>query len=218
MYTPLASCEEYQEPKPQLTLVIPAKLEPVDYRILTYLFQGIKTAKIASRLGRSLAEIARRIDRTAFRQAQAEVEAGVVKSILQASAAEPTTMAKAAAPGAMRQVVKLSSTCQDPRTRLQASKTVLTYAGIEPPRRIEVTTPERILDQMTADELARFAAHRIWPERFRELLRAFLPAPGQPPASETIIEATATPHVEEPEADESEVGADTAYDGDDDPK
>lgn len=216
MYTPLASCEEYQEPRPQLLLVVPAKLEPVDYRILTYLFQGIKTARIASRLGRSLQEIAKRIDRTAFRQAQAEVEAGVVKAILSASAAEPVTMAKAAAPGAMRQVVKLSSTSQDPRTRLSASRTVLQYAGVEPPKRIEVTTPERVLDQMTADELARFAERRVWPERFRELLRAFLPAPGQPHPhpGETIIEAQATLVVDEPEADESDVGRDTAYDED----
>src|SRR5262244_2053242 len=214
MWTPLARCEEYQEPKPALVLVVPARLEPVDYRILTYLFQGIKAAKIASRLGRSLAEVSKRIDRTAFRQLQAEVEAGVVKSILEAKAAEPVTMAKAAAPGAMRQVVKLSSHCQDPRTRLNASKTVLQYAGVEPPHRIEVTTPERVLDQMTAEELARFAAHRIWPERFRDLLRAFLPAPSEDVSrrpGEAVVETTAT-HVDEPEADERVVGSRTAYD------
>lgn len=212
MYTPLSRCEEYEEPRPTLLVVVPAKLEPVDYRILTYLFQGLKTARIASRLGRPLAEIAKRIDRTAFRQLQAEVEAGVVKSILEARATEPTTMAKAAAPGAMRQVVKLSSTSQDPRTRLSASRTVLQYAGVEPPRRIEVTTPERVLDQMTAEELARFAERRVWPERFREMLRAFLPAPAGSRPSETIIEAAATKVVDEPDADEAEVGSETAYD------
>jgi len=212
MWTPLARCEEYRPPEPKLLLVIPSKLEPVDYRILTWLFQGVKTARIASRLGRPLAEIARRIDRTAFRQLQAEVEAGVVKAILSASAAEPVTMAKAAAPGAMKQVVRLSNTSQDPRTRLAASKSILQYAGVEPPRRVEITTPERVLDQMTADELARFAERRVWPERFRELLRAFLPAPGAPAASETVIEAKATVVADDVEADEQDVGAETAYD------
>lgn len=216
MYTPLSSCAEYEEPRPALLLVVPAKLEPVDYRIVTWLFMGMKTARIASRLGRPLAEVAKRIDRTAFRQLQAEIEAGVVKAILEARSAEPVTMAKAAAPGAMRQVVKLSTTSQDPRTRLHASRTVLQYAGVEPPKRIEVTTPERVLDQMTAEELARFAERRVWPERFRDLLRAFLPAPqGQHrPAGETIIEAETRPVVDEPEADEVEVGRETAYDED----
>src|SRR5262245_9310708 len=138
MWTPLARCEEYRPPEPKLLLVIPSKLEPVDYRILTWLFQGIKTARIASRLGRPLAEIARRIDRTAFRQLQAEVEAGVVKAILSASAAEPVTMAKAAAPGATRQVVRLSDTAQAPETRLASFKSCTQYAGVGRVRGVEV--------------------------------------------------------------------------------
>ncbi len=212
MYAPLSRCAEYQPPRPTLHLVIPAKLEPVDYRILTYLFQGWKTPRIATRLHRPLIEITTRIERFAFRRLQADVEAGVVKGIMAASATEPITVAKAAAPSAMRQVVKLSTTSQDPRTRLQASKAVLSYAGVEPPHRIEITTPERLLDQMTAEELARFATRRIWPERFRELLRAFLPAPGAKPG-ETVVEATATPvPSEEPLVDETIIGTKTAYD------
>src|SRR5262249_60398529 len=76
MWTPLARCEEYRPPEPKLLLVIPSKLEPVDYRILTWLFQGVKTARIASRLGRPLAEVARRIDRTPCPQPQPPVEPG----------------------------------------------------------------------------------------------------------------------------------------------
>lgn len=214
MYTPLARCPEYEEPRPTLQVPIPTKLEPVDYRILTYLFQGLKTPKIASTLGRSLAEVAARVDRYAFRRLQSEVEAGVVKSILTASGTEPVTLAKAAAPGSMRQIVKLSSTCHDPRTRLQASKAVLSYAGVEPPTRIEITTPERILDQMTAEELARFAERRIWPERFRDLLRAFLPAP-EPPPGQRAIDVTPTraaPPPDDQPPDETTLGEETAYD------
>lgn len=215
MWTPLSQCAEYLPPPPRLHVVVPAALQPVDYRILTYLFQGLRTAKIASLLGRSVLEIAARIERFAFRRLQAEVEAGVVKGIMAASTTEPVTLAKAAAPSAMRQVVKLAHTSQDPRTRLHASKAVLSYAGVEPPRRIEITTPERILDQMTAAELARFAEQRLWPERFRDLLRAFLPAP--PAAAPPPIETTARPVALEPSADdERQVGAETAYDDDPD--
>jgi hypothetical protein len=218
MWTPLAECAEYDPPRPSAAPPpIRAALEPVDYRILTYLFQGLKTGKIATKLGRSTLEVAARIDRFAFRRLQAEVEAGVVKGIMAASTTEPVTLAKAAAPSAMRQVVKLAHTSQDPRTRLHASKAVLSYAGVEPPRRIEITTPERVLDQMTAEELARFAERRIWPERFRDLLRAFLPAPKDvtPPALET----TARPVPPAPEAggdDERHLpgGRHTAYDPD----
>jgi hypothetical protein len=212
-YTPLSRVPEFAPApsRPPASSVIPARLEPVDYRILTYLFQGRKRAQIARTLARPLAEIVARMDRHAFRRLQAEVEAGVVKAILAASATEPVTLAKAAAPTAMRQVVKLSTTSQDPRTRLQASKAVLSYAGVEPPHRIEVTTPERILDQMTAEELARFAERRIWPERFRDVLRAFLPAPPAP-AAPAAIDVTPTPPHEEPPTDERHLGSRTAYD------
>jgi hypothetical protein len=210
MYTPLSRVREYQAPRSVTSSVIPSRLEPVDYRILTYLFQGMKILRIAVKLRRPQAEIAARIDRHAFRRLQADVEAGVVKGIIAASATEPITLAKAAAPAAMRQVVKLSGTCQDPRTRLQASKAVLSYAGVEPPTRIEVTTPERILDQMTAAELARFAERRVWPERFRELLRAFLPAPAAP-SGETIVEATVALPDDEP-PDETAIRPDSRPD------
>jgi hypothetical protein len=210
MYTPLSRVREYEPPKPVLSAPIPARLEPVDYRILTYLFRGWKTLRIATKLKRPVSEVAARIDRHVFRRLQADVEGGVVRGIITAATTEPATIAKAAAPAAMRQIVKLSATCQDPRTRLHAAKSVLTYAGVEPPARIEVTTPERILDQMTAEELARFAAHKVWPERFRDLLRAFLPAPTQPAPGETIIEARVIRADDEP-VDEDQVGSATAY-------
>jgi len=202
--------KEYEPPRLVVHAPVPAKLEPVDYRILTLLFRGWKTPRIAVAVHRPLGEIAARIDRHAFRKLQADVEGGVVRGIINASATEPQTIAKAAAPTSMRQIVKLSHTSQDPRTRLQASKAILTYAGVEPPTRIEVTTPERVLDQMTAEELARFAAHRIWPERFRELLRAFLPAPAPKPG-ETVVEATATPVDDDDPLDEDAIGSATAY-------
>jgi hypothetical protein len=217
MYTPLARCDEYEPPRPTLAVPIPAKLEPVDYRILTLLFQGQKSTKIATKLRMPLREVIARQDRYTFRRLQAEVEAGVVKSILQASATEPAVLAKAAAPSAMRSVVKLSATCPDYRTKLQASKAVLSYAGVEPPTRIEVTTPERILDQMTAEELARFAERRVWPERFRDLLRAFLPAPSPPPAAIDVTPSPIPVAEEEPPVDERHVGTATAYDPDPDP-
>jgi hypothetical protein len=214
MWAPLTQCDEFRPPSvvDEATLCVPAtRLEPVDYRILTLLFRGWKTGRIAKVLRRSLGEVAARVDRSVFRKLQAEVEAGVVQQILVTSGTEPVTIAKAAAPAAMRRIVKLSSHSQDPRVQLGASKSVLQYAGVEPPRRLEITTPDRVLDQMTASELARFATERIWPERFRDLLRAFLPGPAPTPA-ETLIETTATPAPEtDGGEDEAQVGRETAY-------
>lgn len=90
---------------------------------------------------------------------------------------EPNQIAKAAASDAMRRIIRQSQIERDPRTRLAANKTVLQYAGVEPPKRLEITTPDRVLEQMTASELEQLAEHRLWPARFKEVLRAFLPAP-----------------------------------------
>src|SRR5262249_48207672 len=84
--------------------------------------------------------------------------------------------AKASAPDAMRRIVRQAQAERDPRTRLAANQAVLKYAGVEPPRRLEITTPDRVIEQMTAAELEDLAERRVWPARFREVLRAFLPA------------------------------------------
>lgn len=168
-------------------------LEPVDYRILHLRFAGHPESAIADDIGRSIEEVKVRITRPSFLQTQADVEKGVLATIIKQGEFEPTTIAKAAAPAAMRRIIEQSERERDPRTRLAANKTVLQFAGTEPPKRLEITTPDRVIEQMTPAELEDLAERRVWPSRFREVLRAFLPAPAirQPPAR-VILDIT--PH------------------------
>jgi hypothetical protein len=163
------------DPPPPFTVT--EALEPVDYRILHLRFAGHPEPSIADDIGRSVEEVKARIARPSFLQTQAEVEKGVLNTIIKQGEFEPTTIAKAAAPSAMRRIIAQSERERDPRTRLAANKTVLQYAGTEPPKRLEITTPDRVIEQMTAQELEDLAERRVWPARFREVLRAFLPAP-----------------------------------------
>jgi hypothetical protein len=155
----------------------PEKLEPVDYRILHFRFLGWGEERIAVALERPASEIQERARRQAFIEVQTEVERGVLQAIIKQGEYEPTQIAKAAAPDAMRRIVRQSASERDPRTRLAANVRVLQFAGVEPPRKLEITTPDRVLEQMTPGELEQLADHRLWPARFKEVLRAFLPAP-----------------------------------------
>jgi hypothetical protein len=48
-----------------------------------------------------------------------------------------------------------------------------------------------VIEQMTPAELEDLAERRVWPARFREVLRAFLPAPvPRLPAAQTTVDVT----------------------------
>jgi hypothetical protein len=210
MRAPIFSGTPYPGPARDVpaSFKITEQLEPVDYRILHLRFTGANELTIASSIERSLEEVKERIARPAFLQTQAEVEKGVLATIIKQGEFEPTSIAKAAAPAAMRRIIQQSERERDPRTRLAANKTVLQYAGTEPPKRLEITTPDRVIEQMTAAELEDLAERRVWPARFREVLRAFLPAPlvrlPEPRHAEKPIDVT--PRVnEEPPSGESAI-------------
>jgi hypothetical protein len=159
---------------PEAFLAVPINLEPVDYRILTLLFQGKRVEQIAGQMGRSREEILARSERPRFKHLQGQVEKGIVERVARAGEFEPVTVARASASGAMRRIVAQSKTAIDPRVYLAANKEVLRMAGCEPPKRIEITTPDKVLDQMTPAELEHFAATREWPTRFKEDLQQFI--------------------------------------------
>jgi len=162
------------------------ELEPIDYRILHLEFLGRTPQEIARALKRT--DIEERLDNPAYQAIRKQTEEGLLQQIIRAGDFEPLTIAKANAPKAMQRIVQQSERERDPRTRLAANQTVLKYAGIEPPRKVEITTPDRVIDQMTAQELEDLATRRLWPARFKEVLRAFLPAP----PSQTVVDVTPT--------------------------
>jgi hypothetical protein len=185
MYAPLSRCPErsteqlddVEDDATRRFQILEDALEPVDYRLLHLLFTGRPRHELQEDTGRSAEEIEARISRRRFLQVQSEVEKGVLDRIIRLGTWEPTTLAKAASSGAMKRIIDISCRERDPRTRLNANKAVLQYAGVEPPQRLEITTPDRVIEQMTAEELEALAERKVWPGRFKEVLRAFLPAP-----------------------------------------
>jgi hypothetical protein len=178
MYSALDDTDEWldegelsPEPSPEH---IPVELEPVDYRILTLLFKGERMEGIAEILHRTRAEVAARASRPRFLHLQRQVEKGVVERVTRSGEFEPVSVAKASATAAMQRIIQQSKTVQDPRVFLAANKEVLRMAGCEPPKRIEITTPDKVLDQMTPAELEHFAATREWPTRFQDQLAQFM--------------------------------------------
>lgn len=193
MHAPIFKGRPWVDPEQEVGFRILANsLEPVDYRLLHLRFAGLSDDACAEDIGRSVVEVKARISRTRFLAVQADIEKGVLDRIIRQGEYEPTTVAKAAAPDAMRRIVAQSIRERDPRTRLQANKAVLQYAGVEPPKRLEITTPDRVIEQMTAAELEDLAERRVWPARFKEVLRAFLPAaiPGQVPPRHAVVDMT----------------------------
>lgn len=183
-----------------------AALEPIDYRILHFQFLGRTPAEIARALKRDQDDIDARLARPAYQAMRRQTEESLLQQIIKAGDFEPLSIAKAHAPKAMQRIVQQSERERDPRTRLAANQTVLKYAGIEPPRRLEITTPDRVLDQMTASELEDLAERRLWPARFKEVLRAFLPAP----RTAEPIDVTPVKRAEEdPGPQGNQIGADS---------
>jgi hypothetical protein len=158
------------------TELVPSELEPLDYKILTLLFEGTKPIAICASLTLTRAEYDARVSRPSFTDLTRRVEKGMIERLTTRGDFEPITAARTEAPAAMKRVIQQSRLERDPKVRLAANKEVLRFAGVEPARRVEVTTPDKVLDQMTPEELALFAAHRKWPSRFREALRAFIPS------------------------------------------
>ena len=155
---------------------VPADLEPLDYRILTMLFEGTRPLAVMAALTMDKAEFDRRTTRVAFTELAHRVEKAMLGKLTGSGDFEPISAARAEAPQAMKRLIQQSRLERDPKVRLASNQAVLKYAGVEPARKLEVTTPDRILEQMTPEELALFAAHRKWPSRFREALRAYMPS------------------------------------------
>lgn len=78
--------------------------------------------------------------------------------------------AKQAAPGAFRRLQLIAKQAEDDKVRLTANLELIKLAGIKAPAPMEQETPERIMDQMTAEELEAFARDRVWPERLADRL------------------------------------------------
>lgn len=179
---------------------IPSELEPVDYKILTLLFEGRKPIAICQELDLDRPEFDARTKRAAFEDIQRRVEKAMLAKITGSGEFEPLTSARAEAPQAMKRIITQGRLERDPKVRLAANQSILKFAGVEPARKVEVVTPDKLLDQMTPEELALFAAHRKWPSRFKEALRAYLPKQDPIAIEVETRPAAVTPPAEPPDS------------------
>jgi hypothetical protein len=78
-----------------------------------------------------------------------------------------TERAQAEAPAAFERLVHLSQLASDQRTKYAATLDVLGLAGIAPTRKVEMTHRDAVLDQMSRQELERYARSGEWPARLK---------------------------------------------------
>ena len=119
MFSPLGAVAEYEILSPEdpllpVPLQVAEHLEPVDYRILTLLFQGKTMEAVAGEVERSRSEIVARVGRPRFEHLKKEVEKGIVEQIARGGEFEPITMARANASPAMRRIIALSKRSRAP--------------------------------------------------------------------------------------------------------
>lgn len=166
----------------------PTELDVVGWQILDRTFGGELPAEIAAVLGWDVQRVERVIGSEPFRAARGRIEAGIARRIQRGSFGV-AAIAKEAATGAMRRVVGLSRTAANEETKRKANLDVLAHAGIIPEKRILHVSPDRILDEMTADECERFARLGIVPERFREQMAPWVRGALPAPTDKAIVEA-----------------------------
>ena len=189
-YAPIFGCRERPypgeppEPPPKPPTGANRPLELVDQAILALDLAGNSLLEISLLLTLPRAEVALRVLNPRYGEARRVIEVRTVGRVAELSEVEPITRAKAASPEAMGELIRLSRGSQDPRVRLKASEGILRYAGVEPPRKVELTAPDRLLDLMTPQELLALADRKLWPARFKDQLRHLLPAP------DTMIDVT----------------------------
>jgi hypothetical protein len=113
--------------------------------------------------------------RTTVRQLEDAILARVAEGV-----AGITERAQAEAPAAFERLCLLSRLASDQRTKYAATLDVLGLAGIAPTKKVEVTHRDQVLDQMSRQELERYARTGEWPARLKTITVAATEAAGRP--------------------------------------
>lgn len=183
--------------------VHPSTLDLQGYQILERTMAGELPDEVAVALRVDVATVEGIIASAAFASARSTFEAGMARRI-QRGAFGVAAIAKQESTGAMSRIVALSKVAGNEETKRKANLDVLAHAGIIPEKRVAVVSPDRVIDQLTADECERFARLGVMPERFREQMAPWVRgqvALGGPAA----IEAEIVPG-DDDDVDEEELG------------
>lgn len=144
-------------------------LAPHEWLVLGRVFERRSRKEIAKEMRMTVQGVTQIINKPAFKRAVEMVEASIVERVARG---EFGVMAifKAEAVGFARRIVGISRASEDERIRFQANVKGLELAGIKPPAPAVTESPERLIDQMTAEEADLFAREGIFPERMADQL------------------------------------------------
>lgn len=178
-WSPLRDCKEegwkphdQPDPPPEEERRLGAPLDgmtPRDWMILGKLYEGKKEKQIGREMGLSQSKISQVVNSPAFKAALKVVEERIVERIARG---EFGIMAifKAEMIPAARRIIGISKVSEDDRVRLAANESIVKKGGYREPAPAVTESPERLLDQMTAEELDHFSKTSEFPDRFKDQL------------------------------------------------
>lgn len=144
-------------------------LSPGDWMIVGKVFERKSARQIAGECKLSIGRVRQIIDAPKFKRAVEMVEASIVERIARGEFGV-LAIAKANAVGAMRRLVGIAKGSEDDRVKLNANLELLKLSGVQAPKPTVTESPERLIDQMTADEAQKFAETGEFPARFADQL------------------------------------------------
>ena len=140
-----------------------------DYILLGKVFEGKNAKQIAIETHLAHDTVKSHLARPAFKAAVTRMREAILARIMDGEFGT-MTMAKNEAPQAMARIIEISRTEANARIRLDANVKVLEYAGLQPPKPVAEERPERLIDQMSAQEAEHFITTGEFPERMRAQL------------------------------------------------
>lgn len=165
-------------------------LSPGDWMIVGKVFERKSAKQIAEECKMTAVNVRRIMGTPQFKRAIEMVEASIVERIARGEFGV-LAIAKANAVGAMRRLVGIAKGSEDDRVKLNANLELLKLSGVQAPKPAVTESPERLIDQMTADEAEMFAREGIFPDRFKDQLARLASS-----ALEKSENARWEPHVE----------------------
>lgn len=144
--------------------VLPRDLDGTDWAILCRWTERETYTAMGKALGVSVQTIRARVARPSFQHVLARLQRNLFDQL---SRGEFGALAifKANAVGAAKRIVGLSRMAINETVKLNANLEIVKHAGIQPPKPVVLDNPERLFDQMTADELDHFARTDEIPKR-----------------------------------------------------
>ena len=147
----------------------PPDLDGLDYRILAAWSEHKAWGVLAAELAISPVTIKNRVRRPVFQQTLQRLQRNFFDQVARGEYGA-LALLKANTVGAVKRLIGMSRGAEDERVKLNAILEVIKLAGVQPPKPAVIENPERLLDQMTAEELDHFDRTNEFPRRLADQL------------------------------------------------